>query len=105
MNIQNQSVSQWSIPAVDVWERDGDFSLRVNLPGVRKENVDLRVERGVISLEARREDRSEVGYRRVLRLPEEVDVDQIGAEMQHGVLEISLPRASRFRGRTIDVRG
>ena len=93
------------MPRVDVFEREGTLVVKAELPGVKKEDVNLQVEDGDLVLRAERkaehEVREENWYRmerssgslyRRLPLPEGVRADQIEASLTDGVLEISIPK-------------
>lgn len=93
-----------TMPRVDVFEREGDLVIKAEVPGVRKDDIDLEVSDGDLVLRAERKEEREVKdenwyrmersfgslYRR-LPLPEGVQTDQIKANLADGVLEISIP--------------
>ncbi|WP_297074131.1 Hsp20/alpha crystallin family protein [Thermococcus sp.] len=95
----------WREPFVDIFDRGDRFVITVELPGVRKEDIKLRVTEDTVYIEAqiRREkeleeegairvERYYSGYRRVIRLPEEVIPEKAKARYNNGVLEIELPK-------------
>ncbi|WP_456422820.1 Hsp20/alpha crystallin family protein [Thermococcus sp.] len=95
----------WREPFVDIFDRGDKFVITVELPGVRKEDIKLRVTEDAVYIEAqiRREkeleeegairiERYYSGYRRVIRLPEEVIPEKAKARYNNGVLEIELPK-------------
>jgi HSP20 family protein len=104
-------------PAVDVYENDKAYVVEVDLPGLRKEDVRVTVQDGVLTIQGERrltrEDK-ESGYHRQERfygkflrsftLPEMVDVDRISAEFKDGVLRLTLPKRESTAGRVIEVR-
>jgi HSP20 family protein len=108
--------ADWA-PLVDVIETDTEFLLRVELPGIEKQDVKLSVESGVLSLTGQR-DKEPVGkearYHRVERaygrfarsftLPELVDEQKLSAEFRNGVLTVHLPKSERARPKSIEVR-
>lgn len=93
-------------PALDVIESPQGWSVRLDLPGVTKEDVKVAIEGRVVSIEAtaRKEDDRRDGervllrerqvsrYARSLTLPAEVDQAASSAKMDHGVLTLSLAR-------------
>ena len=92
-------------PLVDLADNGREFVLTAELPGVRKEDLDLRVTPDGIEIGAETQrDREETGeayayrersyssFRRVLPLPEEVLPDQVEAKLTDGVLEVRLPK-------------
>jgi HSP20 family protein len=103
-------------PPVDVVENDGAYFLTVDLPGVAEDGIDVTVERNVLTLSARRADRTasdhrrlhgEIAhgdYRRTFTLPERVDRDAITATLRNGVLSLTVPKAAAALPRKISVR-
>lgn len=107
----------WS-PHIEVRERDGKLLIEADLPGVRKEDVNVRVEQDAVIIEGERRqesEREEQGYyhsersygafHRVIPLPEGVDADQATATFRDGVLDIEMPapQRQRERGRTLTI--
>jgi len=101
-------------PAVDIYENEHEYLVLADLPGVPHDGVQIRFENGELSLDARRQDEQAndyVGneiqiadYRRLFRIPETVDSEKIDAKMVHGVLHLTLPKASKARPRQISVK-
>lgn len=100
-------------PRVDVYENDGELLVVADLPGVTKEGIELTVEGRELTLRARREVTPERplsaeyrlrDYARSFTLPEDLDVENIQAELSGGVLRVHLPKASARRARRIEVR-
>lgn len=98
--------SQWS-PALDVLSEDGDILVRAELPGVKPEDVDTTLERGVLTISGQRQaeqERRGAGYyvrerrhgsfRRSMQLPEGVDENSISARFENGVLEVRIAGAA-----------
>jgi HSP20 family protein len=88
-------------PAVDVYETDDEVVVRAQLPGVKKDDVDVSIQDNTLTVRAetkREEEVEEDGYfRRELRygtyarrlpLPTMVDEEQVAAKMEDGVLEV-----------------
>jgi len=100
-------------PPVDIFETDEGLSVVVDLPGVEKDAVELRVDDDVLTIKATTKhiapgDPVWAEYRllnffRQFELPEEVDQDKISAEMKHGVLTIHLPKKEQAKPRQIPV--
>jgi HSP20 family protein len=93
------------IPRVDVYEQDGAIMVEAELPGVKKEDIEVAIEDGelVIRGERKSERRTEEqGYYRMERsygrfyrrlpLPDDVNPDQIEARFDNGVLNLRIPR-------------
>jgi HSP20 family protein len=93
----------WS-PDVEVFERDNSLVVRADLPGMTRDDVKVEMtDEGLIIKGERKhehEERSEGFYRsergygqfyRLIPLPEDVNIDQVRAQFENGVLEISIP--------------
>jgi HSP20 family protein len=93
----------WS-PAIEVSERDGNYVIRAELPGLKPEDVRLEIEDDALVLQGERRDereqeeggvrRTEIRYGRFYRsipLPEGANIDQINAKFENGVLEVTVP--------------
>jgi HSP20 family protein len=103
----NGLAAAYQLP-VDVSESDEAYQVRATLPGFRPDQVEVTVNDGVLSIEAKRSEekteekgrylRREVyagNYRRQLTLPGEVKAEDIKADFENGVLTIRVPRAAK----------
>jgi HSP20 family molecular chaperone IbpA len=105
---------RYLVPAVDIYENDDGLRLVADVPGMAKDGLDIRVEEGILTIKGktsweRRPSTSYAEYElyeyfRQFRLSDEVDHEKIGAELKHGVLYLSLPRAERAKPRKIEVK-
>jgi HSP20 family protein len=106
-SIAAPEATAWT-PKVDVFEKDGRLVTRVDLPGVKKEDVSVEVTDGHLALsgERKRETEEKKGdvYRtereygsfyRAVPLPEGVKLDDVKASFADGVLEVSVPLPAR----------
>ncbi len=113
----NENVRRNWVPAVDIFERGEETVVRAELPDVRKEDLDLKVENNLLTLrgEKRRDEtveqenyhRSERHYgsfTRSFKLPSTVDTSRIQARYENGVLEIALPKAEEAKAKQIEVK-
>jgi HSP20 family protein len=95
--------AKWA-PKVDVFEKDNRLITRVDLPGVKKEDVTVEVTDGYLALSGERkeekEEKKENVYRtereygkfyRAVPLPEDVKLEDVKATFSNGVLEVSVP--------------
>jgi len=109
------STSQWT-PAVDIKEEDQRYLITADIPGVKPEDIELTMEKGVLTIKGERKDETETkaeGYRRVERvygtfyrrfnLPDTADSESISATTNHGVLEVSIPKKPTLQPRRIAV--
>ena len=104
------------MPAVDIEETDTDFIVKADLPDVKKEEIRVNVQEGVLAIEGeRKQEKEEKGrrfhkiereYGRFVRrfaLPTEVDAEKVRAEFKDGVLSIVVPKAPAAKPKLVDV--
>lgn len=103
-------------PALDIYETADGLVLEADLPSVKPENLEIRVQDNVlhlygkvtwpISTDARliHEELREEDFYRSFILSDEVDTDQITADFSDGVLKLTLPKAPKTKPRKIEVR-
>ena len=112
---QESTLSAWS-PAVDIAERDDDYVVKVELPGVTKDDVKITTQDNIITIRGEKKQEKEsksANYHRVERaygsfhrsftLPGTVKEDKIEASFKDGTLAITLPKAEEAKPRTIEV--
>jgi HSP20 family protein len=106
------------MPQIEVFERENQFVIGADLPGVKKDDLNIEVTNDMLTISGeRRDERDEnrEGYRhserrygrfyRSIPLPEGVTADNVQANYQHGVLEITMPKPQREqRGRRIEIQ-
>jgi HSP20 family protein len=94
-----------TIPSIDIEDQGKNYRLAVDLPGFKKEDVDIEVEEDSIIINAKRskseedrdksyirQERSSQTFYRKIHLPEAVRTDQASANLNNGILDISLPK-------------
>ena len=103
-------------PPVDVFEDAQGITLYADLPGVSRDKLSLQVDSDSLIIEGEsalaipeglQSSHSEVGlarYRRVFTLSKELDADKVSAELTHGVLKLSIPKAQHAQARRIEVK-
>jgi HSP20 family protein len=100
----DDAVRRW-IPAMDLVDQDDHLELRADLPGMNEDDVDIEIKDGVLTISGERkaeQEETREGYRRVERafgsfsrsvtLPEGVDPNDVKANFENGVLEVSIPK-------------
>ena len=110
---ETRSQEQYMTPPVDIYETGGGLIVKADLPGVGKENMDIRVENNLLTIRARAahvapgepvyREYGLVNFFRQFELNERVDQSKISAELKHGVLTLNLPKAEEAKPRKIDV--
>ena len=110
------TVAEWA-PLVDISEDEKEYLIKAELPDVKKENVKISVQDGVVSISGdRKYEKEEKGkkYHRVERsygsfmrsftLPEDADESKISAEYKDGVLHVHLLKAEKPKPKSIEVK-
>ncbi|WP_457747254.1 Hsp20/alpha crystallin family protein [Sulfurimonas sp.] len=101
------------VPTVNTREDDDAYHIELDLPGVKKEDVDVSVDKNALTIKGKREVREEVQeddyyriessygtFARSFTLPEKVDVENIKAHNENGVLEITIPKLQVLKDTT-----
>ena len=103
-------------PSIDIFERKGDIVIRIDLPGIEKEQIDLSITKDTLTLkaEAKKEEeikpedyyvqeRSYGTYIRTVQLPQNIDSAKAKASFKNGVLEIIFPNKEEAKAAEIKV--
>ena len=109
-------MSGWS-PALDLYDDKDNFLVKAELPGMKKEDIEIQLHDGVLTLSGERKQekkfdgadshRSErfVGrFQRTLTLPSQVDADKVKANYQDGILTVTLPKAEAAKPKQIQIK-
>ncbi|MNJ96647.1 Spore protein SP21 [compost metagenome] len=101
-------------PAVDLEEKDGNYLVSADLPGLKKEDIKIDLSDNVLTIsgERVREEKSEGKYTervygkftRSFSLPTKVNADKIQAQFKDGVLHVTLPKAEGVRSQAIKIQ-
>jgi HSP20 family protein len=104
------------VPAMDLVERDDEFVLRADLPGLSENDVSVELEDNVLTISGERksehEERNEGFYRveratgsfvRRLTLPEGIDPSAIKASVERGVLEVRIPKPEERKPHKVEI--
>lgn len=107
---------EWT-PSADISESDQEFLIRAELPAVKKDDVKITIDQGMITIEGERKDKRETKnekfhrletfqghFARSFSLPDNVDSQKIRAESADGVLTIHLPKTAVEKSKPIDVK-
>ncbi len=111
----NRSGNQW-FPALDVAEDSNSYTIKADLPGLRKEDVHLSYDNGVLTIEGERkseDEKRDKNYHRIersygkfvrsLNLGAQIAADKIQANYKDGVLSITAPKADESKRKAIDI--
>lgn len=113
---ETMTVAQWS-PVVDVTEDDKEYLIKAELPEVKKEDVKVTVENGVLTLSGERKfekeeksrkyhriERSYGSFTRSFSVPDDADESKVFAEFKDGLLTVRLAKSEKARPKSIEVK-
>ena len=102
--LANGATPRW-VPAMDLVETDDHLVLRADLPGLDKDDVNIEIKDGVLTVSGERQaeheerkdgyhrvERAYGGFSRSLSLPQGIDAEQVQADFDKGVLEVRIPK-------------
>lgn len=106
----------WS-PALDIYENKDNLVVKVELPGMKKEQIDLSLHENTLTISgerksqwkegegsASREERFFGRFQRTVTLPKPVDSNRVTAQYQDGILTVTLPKTEESKPRQIEVK-
>ncbi|MCR4291232.1 MAG: Hsp20/alpha crystallin family protein [Candidatus Scalindua sp.] len=104
-------------PRVDIVENDNEFVIKAEIPEVKKEDVKVSVDNGVLTLKGeRQQEKEEKGkkfhrvercfgsFTRSFSLPENVDESKVKATFKDGMLNLQVPKTEETKPKTIEVK-
>jgi HSP20 family protein len=104
-------------PSVDIAETNEEFNVKAELPGLKKEDVKVTVDGGVLRIEGERKqeqeeknkkfhriERSYGSFLRTFTLPENVDDEKVRAEFKDGVLNVRLPKSEKAKPKAVEIK-
>ena len=109
------SFGAW-VPPVDIFERHDHLVIRAEVPGLRREDMDVRIENGVLTLHGERKRESDVtednafrlertygAFTRSFSLPRTVDASKVAATYKDGILEVSVPKVETAKPKKVEI--
>ena len=113
---ETMATGDWA-PRVDIAETEKEFTIKAEIPEVKKEDVKVTVDNGVLSIRGdRHQEKEEKGkkfhrieraygtFTRSFRLPENVDETRIDAEFEDGMLKLNIPKLKETKPKAIEVK-
>ena len=110
------TVADWS-PGIDISQDEHEYLLKADLPEMKKDDVRITVEDGILSVSGERKgqkedrnkkfhriERSFGNFRRSFTLPEDADSTKVTAEFRDGVLKVHLPTTTKARSKALEVK-
>jgi HSP20 family protein len=116
-SIMRDGGSNWSSPAIDMYQTDNEVVVKAALPGIKSDEVQINVTGDILTLrgetkqEEERKDKSWHmreqrwgAFERSVRLPTTVVADQAKADFENGILTVTLPKSEKVKPKTITVK-
>ncbi len=112
---QGQLFGGWS-PALDLYQDKDNVVAVVELPGMKKENIEISLREGTLTIGGERKGQTSNGekaerteryigkFRRSITLPTRVDADKISATYRDGILTVTLPKVDEAKPKQIEVK-
>jgi HSP20 family protein len=113
---ESLTVAEWA-PSVDIVEDDKEWLVKADLPEVKKEDVKVTVENGVLTITGERKfekeekdkkyhriERSYGNFLRSFTLPDTADCAKVNAEFKDGVLKVHLPKNEKAKPKAVEVK-
>lgn len=104
-------------PRTDISEDEKGFHLEVSLPGMKKEEVGISLDKDLLTIEGERKFENEEkgktwhrvessfgSFKRSFRLPEHINRDQVDAKFEDGVLRIFLPKSEKLAPKSVEIK-
>ncbi len=109
-----ERVEQFISPAVNIFEMKDGYLVEAEMPGVTKSGLEITLESNEITITGRRSvsapgqetlfrESQDADFRRVFELDPAIDTARISAQMDQGVLKLTLPKSERVKPRRINV--
>jgi HSP20 family protein len=105
------------VPAVDLEDREKDYLLKAEMPGFKKEDIEIEVKDDSVEITGKVgwkydkkaqayicKERACESFYRMVELPEEIKVDDVAANLSEGVLEITLPKKAPKQKRKVTIK-
>ena len=102
--LTEEEIDKLAMP-VELHEKDKEYTVKAELPGVKKEDLDIDIDKNHITINAKKEEENKEdtkGYRksefrygefsRTVYFPQEIDVEKTSAKLEHGILRIEAPK-------------
>ena len=110
-------LAEWR-PLADITEDDKEYLVKIEIPGMKREEVKVSMESGVLTISGERKlekEEKNKKYHRVERaygsfsrsfvIPDDVVADKIDAQFKDGILQVHLPKGEHAKPKTIEVKG
>ena len=109
---EEECMNKFAMP-VELHEHDADYCVNAELPGVKKEDLDIDIDKNYITINAKKEEEKEESdkhykksefhygeFSRTVYFPNEIDTDKTTAKLEHGILKIKAPKMQAEKDKT-----
>ena len=110
------TVAEWA-PLVDITEDEKEYLIKAELPGVKREDVKVTVENGVLAISGERRfekeekdrkyhriERAYGSFMRSFSLPEGTDAGKVIADFKDGILKVHLPKSEIAKAKSVEIK-
>jgi len=109
-----REAERYAPPPVDIYETPNSLVLLADMPGVPKENLEVRVDQNTLTIQGKAQHLVKgepiyreielTGFFRQFEISEEIATDKINAELKYGVLSLNLPKSEKAKPKKIEVK-
>jgi HSP20 family protein len=109
------AVADWS-PSIDISETDAAYLIKAEIPGVKKEDVKVTIQDGMLTVQGERKmqkeekgkkfhrvERSYGSFVRSFRIPDNADENSVKAEFKDGMLNVTLAKSAKAKAKSVNV--
>lgn len=109
------AMADWA-PSVDISETDNAYLIKGEIPGVKKEDVKVNIQEGMLTIQGERKQEKEVkgkklhriecsygSFMRSFRVPDDADKNKVKAEFKDGMINVTLPKSGKAKSKAISV--
>lgn len=113
---ETMTIAEWA-PLVDIIEDEKEYLIKAELPEIKKEDVKVRVENGVLTISGERTyekedkgrkyhriERAYGSFERSFTVPEDADASKVNAEFKDGVLKVHLAKDEKAKPKAVEVK-
>ena len=106
---------KYTVPAATITEKPDEYDLRIEIPGIAKENAELHIEGRTLTLKTRAKFQKPAGFRQIaaefehtnyaisVDLPEMADPKAMTAKLENGILDIAIKKRAESQPRKIEI--
>jgi len=105
------------VPMADLEDREKDYLLKVEMPGFKKEDIEIEAQYDAVTITGRVgwkydnkaqayicKERACESFYRTVQLPEEINADDVTAKLSEGILELTLPKKAPKKKRKVTIK-